>query len=62
MMNAAYDSSGSFISRVRSKYIGYNTYNVRISHLRSKPTPIYGPVQKSDMNHSYLRIHLSRLP
>ena len=47
-MTDAYGLSGSFVSIVRSKYIGHNTYTVRRSHLRSKPTPIHGPVYKSD--------------
>ena len=45
IMDVAYGSSGSFRSRLRSKYIGYNTYTIRRSHFRSKPTPIHGPVQ-----------------
>ena len=32
IMNAAYGSSGSFGSRVRSKYIGHNTYTGRRSN------------------------------
>ena len=39
-MNDAYGSSGSFGSRVSSKYIGNNTYTGRRSNLYSKPTPI----------------------
>ena len=62
VMISAYGSSGSFGSRVRSKYIGHNTYTGRRSNLRSKPTPIHGPVQKSDLNYSYARSHFSRLP
>ena len=46
IMTAAYGSSGPFGSRVRSKYIGHNTYTGRRSNLRSKPTPIHGPVHK----------------
>ena len=42
---SAYGSSGSFGSRVRSKYIGHNTCTGRKSDFRSKPTPIHGPVQ-----------------
>ena len=61
-MISAYGSSGSFGSRVRSKYIGHNTHIGRRSHLRSKPTPIHGPVHKSDLNYSYSRSHFSRLP
>ena len=61
-MISAYGSSGSFGSRVRSKYIGYNTYTGIISHFCSKPSPIHGPVNKSDMNCSYLRSHFSKLP
>ena len=61
-MAAAYGSSGSFESIVRSKYIVHNTYTVRRSNFRSKSTPIYGPVQNSDLNYSYSRSHFSRLP
>ena len=62
IMTSAYSSSGSFVSIVRSKYIQYNTYTVRISNLSSKPTPIHGLVQKSYLNYSYSRSHFSRLP
>ena len=51
-MNAAYGSSRSFGKRVRSKYIGYNTYTVRISYFFSKPTQIYEPDHKYDLNYS----------
>ena len=61
-MNAAYGSSGSSGSRVRSKYIGYNTYTGRRSNFCSNPTPIHGPVHKYDLNYSYSRSHFSRLP
>ena len=53
IMTSSYGSSGSFGSRVRSKYIGHNTYTGRRSNCRSKPTPIHGLVHKSDLNHSY---------
>ena len=62
MMISTYGSSSSFGSRVRSKYIGHNSYTGRRSNLRSNPTPIHGPVHKSDFNYSYSRIHFSRLP
>ena len=61
-MNAAYVSSGSFLSRVSSKYIGHNIYTGRRSNLCSKTTPIHVPVHKSDLNYSYSRSHFSRLP
>ena len=61
-MVSSYGLSGSFGSRLRSKYIGHNTYTGRISHLCSKPTPLNGPVHKSNYNYSYPRSHLSRLP
>ena len=48
-MNAAYISSGSFGSIVRSKYIGYHPYTGRRINFRSKITPIHGPVHKSDL-------------
>ena len=48
----AYSSSGLFGSIVRSKYIEHNTYTGRRSNLLSNPTPIHGPVQKSDLNYS----------
>ena len=62
LMNPAYGSSVSFESIVRSKYIVHNTYIVRISHFRSKPTPIHVPVHKYGLNYSYLRSHFSWLP
>ena len=43
------------------KYIGHNTYTGIRINLHSKPTPIHEPVQKSDLNYSYSRSHLSRL-
>ena len=61
-MNAAYGSSLSFGSKVRSKPIGHNTYSYRRINFRSKPTPIHGPVHISDLNYSYSRSHFSRLP
>ena len=62
IMISVYGLSGSFGSRVRSRSIGHNTYTVRSSNFRSKPTPIHGPVHKSYLNHSYSRSHFSRLP
>ena len=61
-MTDAYGSSGSFGSRVRSKYIGNNTYTCRRSNFCSKQTPIHGPVQESDLNYSYSSCHFSKLP
>ena len=61
-MSSAYGLSGSFKSRTRSKSIGHNTYTGRRNNFRSKPTPIHGPVHKSDLNYSYSRSHFSRLP
>ena len=62
LLNPAYSSSGSFGSRVRSKYIGHNTYTGRRSNFHSKPTPIPVPVHKSDFNYVYLKSHFSRIP
>ena len=62
MMISVYGLSGFFGSRARYKSIGYNTYTGRRSSFRSKPTPIYGPVHKSDLNYSYSIIPFSRLP
>ena len=61
-MISAYGSSGCFGSRVRYKYIIHNTYTGRKSNFRSKPTPIHGPVQKSDLNYSYQISLFSILP
>ena len=61
IITAAYGSSGSFGSRVRSKSIVHNIYTVRRSNFRSKPTPIHGPVQKSDLNYSYSISQFMRL-
>ena len=61
-MTSAYGLSGSFGSIVRSKSIGHNTYTGRRIDLCSKPTPIYGPFHKYDLNYSYSRSHFSRLP
>ena len=62
IMTAACGSSGSFGSRVRSKYIGNTTYTGKWSNFRSKPAPIHGPIHKSDLNYSYSRSHFSWLP
>ena len=51
-MTAAYGSSGSFGSRVGSKYILHNKYTIRRGNFRSKPTLLHGPVQKSDLKYS----------
>ena len=51
-MNYEYGSSGSFVSRVRSKSIGNNTCIGRRSNLCLKPTPIHGPVHEYDFNYS----------
>ena len=50
IMISAYGSSGSFKSRVRSKYIEHNNYIGIISSFCSKTTPIHGPVHKHDLN------------
>ena len=47
---------------MRSKSVGHNTYTCTKIDLRSKPTPIHGPVHTSDFNYLYSRSHLSRLP
>ena len=62
IITSAYVSSLSFGSIERSKYIGHNIYTGRRSNFHSKPTPIHGPVHKSDLNYSYSRSHFSRLP
>ena len=61
-ITAVYGSSGSFGSRVRSKYIGHNTYTGRRSNICSKPAPIHGPLHKYDLNCLYLISHFSCLP
>ena len=61
ILTAAYGSSGSFGSIIRSKYIGHTTYTGIRRNLRSKSTPIHGPVHKSDSNYSYLRSNFIRL-
>ena len=61
-MVSAYGLSVSFESRVRSKYIGHNTYTFIRSNLRSKIAQIHVPVHKQDSNYSYSRSHFSRLP
>ena len=61
-MTAVYGSSGSFGSRVRSKYIEHNTYTGRRSNLHSKPTPVHGQGYKSNLNYSYSRSHFIQLP
>ena len=45
-MNAEFGSSGSFVSRDRSKCIGHNNYTGIRSNFRSKLTTIHGPVHK----------------
>ena len=46
MMNAVFGLSVYIRSRIRSTFIGHNTYTGRSSNLRSKPTPIRLPVHK----------------
>ena len=41
LMNSVYGSSGSFVSRVRSKYIGNSTYTYRRSNFHSIKKPIH---------------------
>ena len=55
---SAYGVSGPFGSRVRSKYIGHNTYIGRTINFRSKSTTLH----VSDLNYSYSRSHFNRLP
>ena len=61
-MNAAYGSSGSFGSRVRSKSMGYSTYTGRISNFSSNPRLIHLLVHKYYLSFSYLTIYFSPLP
>ena len=61
-MEAEYGSSGSFLSRGRSKSIGHNTYTAIISIFCPEPIPIHGPVHKYDLDFSYSRSHFSWLP
>ena len=61
-MNGAYGLSQSFVSRIKSKYIGHNTYAGRRSNFRSKPKPIDVPLNKSDFKYSYLRSRSNWLP
>ena len=62
IMTATYGSSGSFLSVLRSKYIGHNTYTGRRSHIYSKPILIHRLVHKYYLNYSYSRSHFSWLP
>ena len=62
MMNCAFGSSWLSGSRVRSNCIGNNTCAGRRINLISKPTPIHGPVHKSELNFSYAIKHFSSLP
>ena len=62
MMNYAYGLSGSFGSIVRSKSIVHNTYTGIRSNFRSRPTPIHGPVHKSDLSYSYSTSNFITLP
>ena len=57
-----FTGGGCGSSRVRYKYIGCNIYTAKRSNLRSKPTPIHGPVHKYYLNDSYSISHFSRLP
>ena len=61
-MTSAYGSFESFGSRVSSKSIIHNTYTGRRIKIRSKATPIHGPVHKSYLNYLYSRSYFSRLP
>ena len=62
IINAAFDSSGSFGSIVGSKCIVHNTYKCRRRNFCSNPTPIHGPVYESQLKCSYSRKHFSWLP
>ena len=57
LKNVAYCSSISFVSILKSKWIGHNTYTGRRSNFCSKTTPIHGPVHKYDLNFSYSISH-----
>ena len=46
IMIYVYGSSGLFGYRLRSKFVGQNTYTGRKSNFRSKPTSIHGPIHK----------------
>ena len=61
-MSHVYGSLGTFVSIVRSKSIGHNTYTGRRINFCSKSAPINGLVHKSDLNYSYSRSNLSWLP
>ena len=62
LMNDAYGLSGLFESIVRSKSIAHNKHTGRRINFCSKPTPIHGPVHKSDLNYLYSMSHFSWLP
>ena len=62
IMTSAYDSSGQFVSILRSKSIINITYAGRRSNFRSRPAPIHVPVHKSDLNYSYSISHFIWLP
>ena len=61
-MNTEFGSSGSFGSRIRSRCIYHNNHTGRRRNFHSKPTPIHGPVHKSELEMSYSRRLLSWLP
>ena len=62
IINAAFGSSGLFVSRFRSKFIGHKIYTGRRRKLRSKPRTIHAPVNKCELKFSYSRSHFNRLP
>ena len=59
IMTGAFVSYGYFGSRVRSKFIGHDTFTGRRRNLNTKLTPIHRPVHKSELNFSYSRMHSS---
>ena len=62
IMTDTYGSSGSFGSRLMYKSIVYNIYTYRRINLRSKTSPIHGPVHKYYSNYSYSISHFHQLP
>ena len=59
IINSLFGSSRLFGSRVRSKFIGNDTYTGRRRNFDSKPIAINGPAHKSELFFLYSRIHFS---
>ena len=61
-MDDTFGSSVVFRSRIRSKCIGHNIFTGIRGNFRKKQTPIYVPVNKTELHFSHSSRHFSLLP